>query len=292
MPKRISTARGREFGAGVRAAITSAGLTARAVAKILDWDEAKLSEVVNGKGAVNQLDVAALLGVCRVKSAEFAHLMSLYPETHVRGWWQQHGECAPIRLRTFSENMAIAESLTSWQMHTVPLFLQTAEYMGEVLRASSTVPAGELQDRVKAQLALQELLRGGKTCDFFIHELALRLPVGDVETYTGQLLHLLLMSNWTNITIRVVPAAMGAHAGLAGAFTRLTFAKYEPLVWVDTENSSLLIEEADAIKGYEKVIRALDAKSLDEVDSRDLIVRLYDAARPAEKEAATHRSVC
>lgn len=46
MPKRISTARGREFGAGLRAAITGASLTSRAVAEFLDWDEAKLSDVV------------------------------------------------------------------------------------------------------------------------------------------------------------------------------------------------------------------------------------------------------
>ncbi|SMC48432.1 helix-turn-helix domain-containing protein [Lentzea albidocapillata] len=292
MPKRISTARGREFGAGLRAAIANAGLTSRAVAEILDWDEAKLSDVVNGKGGTTQLEVAALLGVCRARAAESAHLLSLHPETHVRGWWQQHGTCAPIRLRTLAENLAVAESLTSWHTHMVPLFLQTADYMREVLLASSTVPAAELHDRVKAQLAMQELLRGGKQCTYFIHELALHLHVGGAEVHAGQLLHLLLMAKWANTTIRIVPAALGAHPGLAGPFARLTFAKYAPLVWVDTENSSLLSEENDAITGYDKVIRALDEKSLDEADSKALIVRLYDAICPAEDEAARRRSVC
>lgn len=58
MPKRISTARGREFGAGVRAAIADADLTAQAVAEIVDWDASKLSNVVNGKGGATQLEVA------------------------------------------------------------------------------------------------------------------------------------------------------------------------------------------------------------------------------------------
>jgi hypothetical protein len=84
MPKRISTARGREFGAGVRAAIASAGLTSREVADILDWDEAKLSDVVNGKGGANQLEIATLLGACRVGAAEFAHLLSLHPQTAMK----------------------------------------------------------------------------------------------------------------------------------------------------------------------------------------------------------------
>ncbi|MFS8100279.1 DUF5753 domain-containing protein [Lentzea alba] len=291
MPKRISTARGREFGAGVRAAIAGAELTAHAVAEILDWDQAKLSNVVNGKGGASQLEVAALLGVCRVGAADFAHLLSLYPETHIRGWWQQHGTCGPIWLRTLAENLAVAKSLTGWHTHMVPLLLQTVDYMHEVLHASSTVPVEELQDRVKAQLAMQELLRGGKKCTFFIHELALHLRVGGDEVHAGQLLHLLLMAKWSNVVIRILPAALGAHPGLAGPFTQLTFGKYEPLVWVGTENSSLFAEAADAITGYEKVIRALDEKSLDEDDSRKLIVRLYDASCPAEHDAAMRRSV-
>ncbi|MFS8104192.1 DUF5753 domain-containing protein [Lentzea alba] len=281
VPKRISTARGREFGAGVRAAIAGAGLTSRAVADIVDWDEAKVSDVVNGKGGATLLEVATLLGACRVGAAEIAHLLSLYPQAEMKGWWQPHGTCAPVRLRTLAENLAVAKSLTSWHTHMVPLFLQTVEYMREALLASSTVPEAELQERVAAQLAMQELLRGGKKCAFFIHELALHLRVGGAEVHTGQLLHLLIMAKWANVTIRIVPAAHGAHPGLAGPFTQLTFAKYEPLVWVDTENSSLLAEATDAIAGYDKVIRALYETSLDEVESAKLIVRLYDALHPA-----------
>jgi hypothetical protein len=282
MPKRISTARGREFGVGLRAAIEGAGLTSHEVADILDWDAAKLSNVVNGKGGASQIEVAALLGVCRTKAAESAHLLALCPETHIRGWWQQHGMYAPIRLRTVVEHLKVAKTLTSWQTHTVPLFLQTADYMREALRASSTMPAGELQDRVKARLVMQESLRLGVRRTFLIHELALHLPVGGAEVHAGQLLHLLHMANRPNIAIRVVPAAHGAHAGLAGPFTHLTFAKYEPLVWTETENSSLFTEAADAIKGYEKVIRSLEEISLDEADSKELIVRLCDASGAAE----------
>lgn len=62
MPKRISTARGRELGAGIRAAIAGAGMTSRGAAEVMDWDEAKVSDVVNGKGGANLVEIAALLG--------------------------------------------------------------------------------------------------------------------------------------------------------------------------------------------------------------------------------------
>ena len=119
MPKRISTARGREFGAGLRAAITSAGLTSRAMAEILDWDEAKISGVVNGKGGVSQVEVALLLGVCRTIATEVAHLLSLHGETYVQGWWQQHGMCSPIRLRTVVEQLKVAKTLKSGRVVTI-----------------------------------------------------------------------------------------------------------------------------------------------------------------------------
>ncbi|GGU46998.1 DUF5753 domain-containing protein [Lentzea flava] len=287
MPKRISTARGREFGAGLRAAIAGADLTARAAADIVDWDEAKVSNMVNGKGGATQLEVAVLLGVCRVNAEEVAHLLSLYGETHIRGWWQQHGRCSPIRLRTVVEHLKVATTLISWHTHLVPLFLQSTDYLREVLRASSTAPADELTERVQAQLAMQASVRRNVKCMYFIHEFALHLRVGGAEVHLGQLLHLLFMANRPNVTIRIVPAVHGAHAGLAGPFTQLTFAKYESLVWVQTENSSLLAEAKDAINGYETVVRALKEQSLDEAESTALITRLYEALQPARDKAAT-----
>lgn len=290
MPKRFSTARGREFGSGLRAAIAGAGLTSRAAAEIVDWDEAKVSDVVNGKGGATQLEIAVLLGVCRVNAEEVVHLLSLYGETHVRGWWQQHGRCSPIRLRTVVEHLKVAKTLISWHTHMVPLFLQTADYLREVLRASSTAPADELAERVRAQLAMQALVRRNVKCTFLIHEFALHLRVGGTEVHAAQLLHLLFMANRPNVRIRIVPAAHGAHAGLAGPFTQLTFAKYESLVWVETENSSLLAEAKDAINGYETVVRALEEQSLDEAESTELITRLYEVLQPAHDHAATEET--
>ncbi|MET8762548.1 helix-turn-helix transcriptional regulator [Lentzea sp. NPDC004782] len=291
MPKRFSTARGREFGAGLRAAIRGAGLTSRAAADIVDWDEAKVSDVVNGKGGATQLEVAVLLGVCRVNADEVAHLLSLYGETHILGWWQQHGRCSPIQLRTVVEHLKVATTLISWHTHMVPLFLQTTDYLREVLRASSTAPADELTKRVQAQLAMQASVRRNVRCTHFIHELALHLRVGGAEVHLGQLLHLLFMANRPNVTIRIVPAAHGAHAGLAGPFTQLTFAKYESLVWVQTENSSLLAEAKAAVDGYDTVVHALEEQSLDEAESTALITRLYETLQPAHDETVTAKRV-
>ncbi|GAA3678623.1 helix-turn-helix transcriptional regulator [Lentzea roselyniae] len=278
MPKRFSTARGREFGDGLRAAIAGAGLSSRAAAELADWDEARLSELVNGKGGSSEVELALLLGICRTKPAERDHLMELFPETHIKGWWQEHGTCEPVRLRTFVENLAVAKTLISWQTHIVPDLLQTDAYRRAVITASANVSVGELEERVKAGLEMQQaLLRPGLQSTFFLHEFALRLPVGGHDVHAEQVHHLLRTAVRSNITIRIVPAAIGAHAGMRGPFTQLTFAKYEPLVCLRNENSTLFVEEKAAIKGYEAVVRSLDHISLDAERSRAVIARLGEA---------------
>ena len=119
MPKRISTARGREFGEGMRAAIANAGMNARELADVLGWDEAKVSDVQTGKGGVTILEVALILGVCRVEAKERDRLLELFPGRDLSGWWQPHGKCAPVRPRTVLTQLTAAETLISWHTHAV-----------------------------------------------------------------------------------------------------------------------------------------------------------------------------
>jgi hypothetical protein len=275
MPKRFSTVRGREFGEGMRAAMTRAGLSARELADVLGWHEAKVSDVVTGKGGVTLLEVALILGVCRVEAEERDRLLALFPNKDLSGWWQPHGKCAPVRPRTALTHLAAADTLISWHTHAVPVLLRTADYMRALLTASATVPVGEVEERVLVLEEMRKLLGSGLDCTFFIHELALDLQVGEPEQHLRQMQHLLLMANWKKIRVLVVPAAAGAHAGVAGPFTQLKFPKYEPLVWVEAENSSLFVENKEAVVGYEDVIRALGEVCLDEGESMDLIVRRF-----------------
>ncbi|MGH8938173.1 MAG: Scr1 family TA system antitoxin-like transcriptional regulator, partial [Actinomycetes bacterium] len=56
-----------------------------------------------------------------------------------------------------------------------------------------------------------------------MHEFALRLPVGGPAVMVGRLDHLLRMSTRSYLTLRVVPAARGGHAGIAGQFMLMEF---------------------------------------------------------------------
>ena len=274
MPRRISTVRGREFGDGVRAALTAAGLTSRSVSELLHWDEAKISALLNGKGGSTELEVGILLGVCRTTHEERDHLLRLFREAHLKGWLQEHGTSAPIQPRTFVEHLSIATQYVSWSPLLVPGLLQIPHYMHEVFVATATIPADEVGTRVVARTGIQNVLRGMLQCTFYIHEQALTLPVGGKRVMRDQLHHLLRMEARPSITIRLVPTAIGAHAGLAGPFNLMRFDKISPIVFHDSENSVLIIESPLSVRGYEQVVESLDQTSLDAEQSRRRITQL------------------
>ncbi|TQJ02093.1 hypothetical protein FB471_1810 [Amycolatopsis cihanbeyliensis] len=131
----------------------------------------------------------------------------------------------------------------------------------------------EIESRVRARLARQALLSRSSRCHFvfFIHEFALRLPVGGAEVMSEQLHHLLRLSVRPYVTVRVIPAAAGAHAGVAGAFMLIESAEFAPVVYLDSETSSLFLETREEVAAHRLVLKTLASTALDERESRELI---------------------
>ena len=125
-----------------------------------------------------------------------------------------------------------------------------------------------------ARLARHEVFDGCRQFTFYVHEQALRLPIGGPLVMSEQLHHLLRMSVRPYISLRVVPTAIGAHAGLAGSFTLMKFKGIQPVVFVETENSSLFVEDKAPVTGYQAVLQSLSRAALDEEQSRRLIASM------------------
>ena len=89
-----------------------------------------------------------------------------------------------------------------------------------------------------------------------------------------QLLHLLSMMVRPYITVRVVPTAIGAHAGGAGPFVKLEYAKYQPVIWTETLRNGLYLDDQKSLDDYDNVLKRLDKQALGVVESRRLISSL------------------
>jgi Domain of unknown function (DUF5753) len=83
--------------------------------------------------------------------------------------------------------------------------------------------------------------------------------------------HLLRMSVRPSLTLRVIPAALGAHAGLSGHFILMEFAEFRPVVFLDSETSTLFLEQREEVTAYQRILGALADTALDEGQSRELI---------------------
>ena len=115
------------------------------------------------------------------------------------------------------------------------------------------------------------MLDGYRTVTIFMHEQALRLPVGDSGVMAEQLHHLLRLSVRPYLTIRLIPTAFGPHAGLAGDFDLLTFKKIPPIVYVESEGANVFLEDQPSVGLYDTVVTSLGRTALDESQTRKLI---------------------
>jgi hypothetical protein len=274
MPKRNSSVVGREFGQGVRDAVEQSGLTQRGLAEVLDWQEAKLSDAVNGKGGVSELDVIRLLSYCRVPHHEVERMVTLYRESREKGWLLFPEDGVPERLRTLIEQERIASKIIAWSMNLIPGLLQIAGYMRAVAEKSTRLKPADIDGFIQAKLERQTILRPGREFVFYVHEQALRLPVGGEHVMRAQLTHIHVMLVRQYITFRVVPTAIGAHAGLASSFVQLRYPKFEPVVYIENHNTGLFLEDKGSLDTYDEALKGLDRDALDPEQSRELITSI------------------
>ncbi|MFD9703897.1 helix-turn-helix domain-containing protein [Lentzea sp. NPDC059081] len=276
MPKRNSSVVGREFGNGVRGAIEQSGMTQRGLARLLDWQEAKVSDLVQGKGGVTELDVVRLLSYCRAPHTEVEQMLTLYRESREKGWLLFPEDGVPDQVHSLISQERLASRITVWSMNLVPGHLQIAGYIRAATEKAVGVKAVDVDALVRARLERQANFQPGREFVFYVHEQALRLPIGGPDVMRAQLTHLQLVVMRNYITFRVVPTAIGAHAGMAGSFVRLSYDKYEPVVFIESQNSGLFLEDEGSLATYAEVLKRLDREALDAEQSRRLITSLLD----------------
>jgi transcriptional regulator with XRE-family HTH domain len=276
-----STIRSRELGDALRLAMERANLSGKRAAQVLDWSETKVSRMLTGRQTVRESDVAALLALCLVTGDEKERLLELAREYDRRGWLQQYGASLPEQLQTLINHETRAIEITDFEAIRVPGLLQTSDYAQALIERVATVPPNGVEDRVRARMARQGLfsLDRPPRCTFYLHEVVFSLPVGGSAVMSEQMHHLLRMSVRSYITVRVIPAAFGAHAGTAGACRLMEFSEVKPVVYVEELTAGHFLEEPVEIAAYRKTFTALANCALDERESQDriadLAVRLY-----------------
>jgi transcriptional regulator with XRE-family HTH domain len=275
-----STVRSRELGDALRLAMERANLSGKHAAHVLNWSESKVSRMLTGRQPVKETDVSALLALCLVTGDEKERLLGLARDYNRRGWLQQYGSGLP-ELRTLINHENRAAAIYEFEPSFIPGLLQTGDYAQSLFEGSAILPPKEIEARVKARMGRQSLFSRDRQprFTFFLHELIFRMPVGGPMVMADQMHHLLRMGVRSYITIRVIPAALGAHASVAGACRLMEFDELKPVVYIEEETAGHFLEERAEIATYRRIFTALANRALSEGESHDVIadlaVRLY-----------------
>jgi hypothetical protein len=112
-----------------------------------------------------------------------------------------------------------------------------------------------------------------------LHEYVLRTMVGDRQVMCEQLHRLLQLSVHPAVSLQVVPASAGAHAGMAGGSMLLEFDDHPAVVYREDPHAAEFVAVRDAVEQTRVAMMSLRRQALNTLDSRalirDLAVELY-----------------
>ena len=261
------TVRRMLVGARLRRLRTELGLTREEAAQAIRASEWKIHRLENGQVGFKDRDIIDLLARYQVTDpAEVADFLTLAREANTPGWWQHYGDVLPSWFRTYVDLEQAATLIRTYEGQFVPGLLQTDDYMRAVVRGAHLEESGdEVGRRVRLRMARQILLtrEGPPRLWAVVDEAALRRPVGGQEVMRGQLERLIEATKLPNVTLQILPFAVGAHAAMGSAFSILRFADRElpDIVYLEHLTNAVYLDRRNEVERY------LDAMELLCVDS-------------------------
>ncbi|MFI7450400.1 helix-turn-helix domain-containing protein [Nonomuraea sp. NPDC049714] len=268
------TVRLRRLARELRSMREEKGLTPETAAAQLGWHRSKISRIETGRTRASLSDVAAVCDLYGARSDVRAMLVQLAKEVRKRGWWTAY---ADVFTGSYVGLEDEASRICQWQVQLVPGLLQTEDYARAVISAGRPEPHDpeDIQRRVMARMARRTLLSRPDAPELHavIDESVLRRPIAGREMMRDQLEAILVAARRPNITIRVLPYSVGAHAGLEGAFTVLSFAEaVDPdVAYVEGTAGDVYVESSDQVDRYKIAFGRIWDVALSPEESRKLI---------------------
>jgi hypothetical protein len=163
-------------------------------------------------------------------------------------WSLIEGHVVPIWFRDFPVLERESTDMKIFEAQLVTGLLQTEDYAREVLQAAGRT--GALDERVAARMARQEILTGEGHPRLWVvfDEPVIHRVLGSRGVMRAQYDRLLAAAAHPKISIRVIPAACGGHAGLDGSFILLKLQDGRRVLWSDGIAGGLAVDAGDRVE--------------------------------------------
>jgi transcriptional regulator with XRE-family HTH domain len=167
-----------------------------------------------------------------------------------------------------------------WEPLLVPGLLQTPEYARALFKAwQTTGDEDEVENLVTARIDRQHIFDRPKPPSFWavIDEGVLRRRVGSPKVMQDQLVQLAEMTERPAIKVHVIPAEVGAHVGLLGAFAIAGFDGDAPgVVYLETPDEGQTTKDSATVAKIILTFDTLRSEALPRGASRDLIMKVAE----------------
>jgi hypothetical protein len=197
-------------------------------------------------------------------NGHFGRLLRYARSAHDPDWFQEHVHYE-----------ARASVLKIYELSLIPGLFQTRDYARALLEAGQVVE--DVEAALEVRMARQEVLNNKPRPLLWVllAESLLELPVGGPGVMKAQLSRLLEVSEFPNVTVRIVPRSAGAHPGLDGCFKILTV-KEGDVAFVDAPEGGRLILGTIEARGFAVRFDRIGAVALPVGPSRTLIAHAME----------------
>ncbi|MFC7386291.1 helix-turn-helix domain-containing protein [Sphaerisporangium rhizosphaerae] len=247
------TVRLRRLARELRKMREATGLSPEGAAAQLGWSRSKVSRIETGRTRASTADVAQICDLYGTPSSTRAALVELAKEVRRRGWWTAYADVFTGSYVALEDEASL---IHQWEVQLVPGLLQTEDYARTVIsvvRPEQYDPQ-EIDRRVMARMARRTLLSrtNAPQLHAVLDEGVLRRRIGSRALMHDQLEALIIAARRPNVTIQVLPYSAGAHAGLEGAFTILSFPdEVDPdVAYIESTAGDVYVESSEQVDRY------------------------------------------
>jgi hypothetical protein len=257
------------FGAELRRARVAAGLSQDQLGRQLNFS----GDLV---GKVEISERAPAPGFAAGCDAAFPHLDGLF--TRLLALARRWDGPYPQWFRDWVQAEREAASLRTWQPLLIPGLLQTADYARGILAAGPDPDADLVEQMVAARIERQAILDRPRPPVLWVvlDETVLHRCIGAPDIMRRQLLRLADLAGRPRITIQVVPATAGAHAGLLGGLIIAGFSGAPDIVYMETSADGQVVDKPSVVAQVTLRFDTVRAVALPRDDSADLIVKVAE----------------
>jgi len=281
----------RRLARALRRLRADANLTIDQVAEKLDLSASTISRLETALATVRRGDVRELLDIYEVTGTQREELLQLAGQSRQHPWWQEYKDLPNAAAADLEAEAAV---IRQYSALLVPGLLQTEAYAREVLRAIRGDGADDLERQLKLRMNRQALLAEQKSPQYLVvlDESVLRRAVGGRQIMQAQLERLIEASALPNVTVRLLPFSVGAHAGMDGEFTVFSYQKPEDpdvvyedpdVVYVDNIGGGAYIEDRKITEQYNRTFEHLLDSALDPARSIQTLAEAEHRLRKPER---------